>query len=269
MPKPKVFLSHIHSEKDLAIKLKDELLDQHLLAALDIFVSSDSSTNLAGTSWLHNIEDSLTTAQVILILASPFSIERPWINVEAGAGWIRYLQAKYHGGTPVYIMPLCHSGLNPGQLPLPWSTFNAVQLRTQGGLYAILDTCARAAGLGRSPQPDLSTLLRDIIKLEEFYSKYREIAQRINNVAKALGIQPNDFLPPVPVGEISVLRKVPQGALFQAEPDLIWLKSNGHIEYVQGSILTQAGGTNSGTFIDVHFRPTDTFIQDTLPKLQL
>jgi hypothetical protein len=168
MPKPKVFLSHIHSEKELAMKLRDELLDQHLLGALDVFVSSDSSTNLPGTSWLKNVEDSLATAQVILILASPLSIERPWINLEAGAGWIRYLQARDHGGTPVYLMPLCHSGLNPGQLPLPWSTFNAVELRTQGGLHAVLDTCARAAGLGRSPQPDLSTLLKDISKLEEY-----------------------------------------------------------------------------------------------------
>jgi len=162
MSKSKVFLSHTHSEQELATKIKDELLDPHLLGALDIFVSSDSTTNLPGTSWLHNIEDSLTMANVILILASPSSIQKPWINIEAGAGWIRYLQARDHGGTPVYVMPLCHSGLSPGELPLPWSTFNAVELRTQGGLHNILDTCARAAGLGRSPKPDLSELLENI-----------------------------------------------------------------------------------------------------------
>jgi hypothetical protein len=106
MSKPKVFVSHIHSEEELAKVVSNDLLDPHLLGALDVFVSSDSATNPGGTSWLNNVEDNLREAEVLLILASPFSIDRPWINVEAGAGWVRYLQARAAGTEPVSVMPL-------------------------------------------------------------------------------------------------------------------------------------------------------------------
>jgi hypothetical protein len=173
LPKPTAFLSHIHPEAALAKLVRSDLLDRHLLSAVDVFVSSDPATNPGGTSWLHNVEDKLRTAEVILILASPTSIERPWINVEAGAGWVRYLEARATGKEPVSVMPLCHSGLTPGQLPLPWSTFNAVEIRTIGGLQAVLDTCARAAGI-RSPTPDLSALAAQVQRIELGYTFWGE-----------------------------------------------------------------------------------------------
>jgi hypothetical protein len=171
--KPTAFLSHIHNEADLAKVIRVDLLDAHLLSAVEVFVSSDPSTNPGGTSWLHNVEDKLRTAEVILILASPTSIERPWINVEAGAGWVRYLEARASGAEPVSVMPLCHSGLTPGKLPLPWSTFNAVEIRTEGGLQAVLDTCARAANI-RSPRPDLSAIATRIQAIELGYTFWDE-----------------------------------------------------------------------------------------------
>lgn len=53
----------------------------------------------------------LNLASVHVILCSPESVARPWIQFEAGAAQIR--------GIP--IIPICHSGLTPAQLPVPLS----------------------------------------------------------------------------------------------------------------------------------------------------
>jgi len=53
----------------------------------------------------------LNKAHIHIVLASPDSVERKWINFEAGAAHVR--------GIP--IIPLCHSGLTPAQLPVPLS----------------------------------------------------------------------------------------------------------------------------------------------------
>ena len=40
---------------------------------------------------------------------------RPWVNIELGAAWIKR----------VPIIPLCHSGLTPSDLPWPFADFHA------------------------------------------------------------------------------------------------------------------------------------------------
>lgn len=266
MAKPKVFLSHIHAEEDLAKLIRNDLLDPHLLSALDVFVSSDPAANPGGTSWLNNIEDNLREADVILILASPTSISRPWINVEAGAGWVRYLQARSAGTEPVSVMPLCHSGLTPGQLPLPWSTFNAVEVRTEGGLQAVLDTCARAANI-RSPRPNLGGLATEVQRLEKHYTIYREIERRIQSVVTNVGLNVDMFKNVPPPGKVWVGR-VRQSVLHSSEADLLWLMNEGYISYSQGSVNVSVGGPNAGTFIDISFAPTPKFL-GILPNLSI
>jgi hypothetical protein len=269
MPKPKVFLSHIHAEEELAKLIQNQLLDTHLLGALDVFVSSDPTTNPGGTSWLNNVEDNLRAAEVLLILASPFSIIKPWINVEAGAGWVRYLQARAAGTEPVSVMPLCHSGLTQGQLPLPWSTFNAVEIRTEGGLHSVLDTCARAAKI-RSPRPNLAAIATEVQRLESFYTKFRDVERRLRSVVAQLGCNVSVLktLPPPP-NQLWAVNGVPQSVLMSAELDLLWLVSEGHILYSQGTVRMMLGGLGGGTSVDIGVAPTANFIANVLPHLAL
>jgi hypothetical protein len=44
MSKPKILLSHVEEENELARLIKDDLIDKHLLEVVDVFVSSDSTT---------------------------------------------------------------------------------------------------------------------------------------------------------------------------------------------------------------------------------
>lgn len=99
MDKPVVFISHITEEKEMAMELK-KLIEESFLGMLDVFVSSDENSISSGSKWLDNITSALSSCAIELILCSPNSVKRPWINFEAGAGWVR----------DIPVIPLCHSG---------------------------------------------------------------------------------------------------------------------------------------------------------------
>lgn len=108
MTKKIVFISHVTEEKELAIKTK-ELIETSFLGMIEVFVSSDEHNVSLGQKWLDNITNSLKTCAIEIILCSPKSISRPWINFEAGACWIR----------DIPVIPFCHSGMIPSKLPMP------------------------------------------------------------------------------------------------------------------------------------------------------
>lgn len=271
MPKPKVFISHIHAEADLARMINDKLIEPHLLGTPDVFVSSDPSTNPSGTSWLSNIEDALVDATVLLIIASPRSVSKPWINIEAGAAWLRSLQARKNSNfPPVYVMPLCHSGLTPGRLPLPWSTFNAVELRTAGGLQQVLETIARAADI-RAPHPDLNPLVDEIMALEQRYMVYDEVERQIGELVTALGPQYLDvFKKAPPPGQFWGIPLVRISTIAAIDATLLALKQANHIDVQLGSLVAHGGGPHGAYQAqDVRIRPTDQFLNNILPHLKL
>jgi hypothetical protein len=106
----RAFISHISEEAKVAAKLK-ESLDQDFLGNLNVFVSSDGESIAAGEDWLKSIDEALRSSALLIILCSPGSIRRPWINFESGAAWM----------LKVPIIPLCHAGLTPNDLPMPLS----------------------------------------------------------------------------------------------------------------------------------------------------
>ncbi|PYV95030.1 MAG: toll/interleukin-1 receptor domain-containing protein, partial [Acidobacteria bacterium] len=84
----RAFISHITEEAGVAAKLKAALA-RDFLQMLDVFVSSDGESISAGDDWLKSIDNALQQSALMLILCSPSSIRRPWINFEAGAAWMR------------------------------------------------------------------------------------------------------------------------------------------------------------------------------------
>lgn len=112
MARPLVFLSHITEEAAFAQVVKT-VVEDHLLNGVELYISSDPSINRGGDQWFRNVEDSLVQCSALLMVVSPVSIQRPWVNIEAGAAWMRHLQA--HGGAARFpVMPLCHTGLPHG-----------------------------------------------------------------------------------------------------------------------------------------------------------
>ncbi len=86
MQKPLVFISHITTEKEIAIALKG-LVEQAFLGMVDVFVSSDPNSIAMGGRWLNDITYGLKTCVIEIVLAGPLTVTCPWINFEAGAGW--------------------------------------------------------------------------------------------------------------------------------------------------------------------------------------
>ncbi len=100
--RPRIFISHISEEKAPAAQLK-RALTRDFLGLVDVFVSSDTESISAGEEWLQSVAKALRECAAVVILCSPESVKRPWINVEAGAAWMR----------DIPLVPVCHLGLLP------------------------------------------------------------------------------------------------------------------------------------------------------------
>ena len=85
----------------------------------------------------------------MVVLCSPESIARPWINFEAGAAWVK--------GIP--LIPACHQGLAPRQLPVPLSLRQGVSLSEVDGVSRLYDRLAVTLRC-RVPQRDFASLAR-------------------------------------------------------------------------------------------------------------
>jgi hypothetical protein len=104
----RIFISHISEESETALRLK-AALEADFLGMLDVVVSSDTDSIAAGEQWLASVDAALQEAAMLLILCSAASVARPWINFEAGAAWMRKIP----------LVPVCHAGLTPRDLPMP------------------------------------------------------------------------------------------------------------------------------------------------------
>src|SRR5262249_46357706 len=121
--KKRVFISHIAEEREIAERLK-AALTRDFLRMLDVFVSSDTESIAAGEEWLESIEHALRECTIVVILCSPESIRRPWINFEAGAAWMR----------DIPLIPVCHLGLRARDLLMPLSLRQGIALDDAEGL---------------------------------------------------------------------------------------------------------------------------------------
>ena len=138
----RAFISHITEEAGVAAKLKAALA-RDFLQMLDVFVSSDGESISAGDDWLKSIDNALQQSALMLILCSPSSIRRPWINFEAGAAWMWRIP----------LIPLCHAGLTPGDLPAPLSFRQGLLLTESRGLRQLYARIAQELGCAK---PDSS-----------------------------------------------------------------------------------------------------------------
>ena len=112
----KAFVSHIAEESEFASVIK-KWAEASFLRLFEVFVSSVPGDITAGNQWFQSLEQELNDSKVILVICSPLSVGRLWINFEAGAGWIK--------GIPV--IPICHSGMTRGALPMPLVFFHAIE----------------------------------------------------------------------------------------------------------------------------------------------
>jgi hypothetical protein len=131
----RIFISHISEEAPLA-SLISERLETDFLGLVKPFVSTDTDSIAAGSNWLKSIDEALKSAKVLLVLCSKSSVNRPWINFEAGAAWLRKIP----------IVPLCHSDLAPSELPMPLSLLQGTAVSDPDGVKRLYKLIAETIG---------------------------------------------------------------------------------------------------------------------------
>ena len=134
----KVFLSHITEEGPLAAAMKSALED--VVDHLEVFVSGVDIQ--LGLVWLNALDRAFDNSIAVLVLCSPRSITRPWVNFESGGGWGRRIQ----------VIPICHGGLTKKELPYPFSIFQPLTLARgpKGARISFVRSSARfAVALGK------------------------------------------------------------------------------------------------------------------------
>lgn len=129
-----IFISFIHEEEPVARAVRDFL--EALVPGAKAFFSSDQWQVYAGEDWLKKICDALRAAKVVILLLSKESVARPWVNFEAGAGWL----------TDKHVIPACFKGLSKATLPKPYSSLQAINLNEPDDQHYLLHSVCHYLG---------------------------------------------------------------------------------------------------------------------------
>jgi len=166
MQKPLIFISHITEEKEIALGLK-KLVQGTFLNMIDVFVSSDPTSIKMGRKWLEEITLALKTCAVEIILASPRSVTRPWINFEGGSAWVR----------DIPVIPLCHSGMVPTKLPAPLGALQAATATEEPELALVFPVLAEAIGC-TLPEIRYSEFIETVKKFEQESHDFQRMTEQ-------------------------------------------------------------------------------------------
>jgi len=174
MQKLRIFLSHITIESKLADVIKGHLV-RDFIGLVDVFVSSDRTSIPVGAKWLSEITEALNRADLHIVFCSPGSVGRPWINFEAGAAHLRALP----------IIPICHNGLTPSQLPVPLSEYEGILASDSQAYESFYGLIAKSLG---SDIPDVN-FVKYTQEVSGFESEY---TARRDNLGQACVFGPSN-----------------------------------------------------------------------------
>ncbi|MDV7787785.1 toll/interleukin-1 receptor domain-containing protein, partial [Enterococcus gallinarum] len=175
--KPKLFISHITEEKDLAKILKDDI-ERRFMGAIEVFVSSDGKSIAAGSEWFDTIKQGLNNSDLMLVLCSTNSVTRPWIPFELGAAWMK-------GINPI---PICHTDMLPEQLPSPISMLQGINLSDNERFKDLVDILHERTGL-KIPEEslyDFKALNEAVCRFEREYGVNAKANKALANILKSL-----------------------------------------------------------------------------------
>ena len=125
-----IFVSHFGPESPIALHLKKFILAS-FTPAIPVFVSSDYDSIPSG-EWFQKILEGLRKSEAIICLLSPVSIERRWINFEAGFGF----------GAESEVIPLVWGKLDKSAVGMPLGQLQARALGDPGDVKAMMKALA-------------------------------------------------------------------------------------------------------------------------------
>lgn len=112
----RVFLSHAAADRPIAERIAEEI--KGMLPDADVFVASRPGHIGTGEEWWPRIQHELREADAFLVLLTPSSITRPWINFECGAAWMAQRE----------LLTVSAAGLDRAKVPEPLKYFQITSL---------------------------------------------------------------------------------------------------------------------------------------------
>lgn len=245
MDKPYVFVSHISQEAKLAELLKTQI-SHDFLGMIDVFVSSDSTSITVGSKWLNDIDAALKNAKVELIICSEDSVSRPWINFEAGAGWVK--------GIP--IVPICHTGLRPVDLPIPLNMLQGIQASDSAGLQRVYELLAKQLGCA-VPNQAFADFIQSVKGFEREYGIVRRVRYHVSGLIKLLPDLRQIFQP-------SPAHKLASGSINnivfdKMQQHLDGLQKDGYLNYATDGGVSIAVGPGGGVMLDLKIQVNESY----------
>jgi TIR domain len=153
--KPQLFISHASTDGEFANALKAEL-DKVFGDALAVFSSSSPGAIGGGEDWLDNVEKRLASADAIVVIVTPVSVERPWLWFEVGATWLK----SRLGNCRIY--PLCVPEIDLNELPSPLNRLQARSIARADDLKLLFQELARQFGFGKVSAFRAASILKRI-----------------------------------------------------------------------------------------------------------
>jgi hypothetical protein len=140
-----IFISHASTDRTVAESLAARLAGPDVMT----FLASRPGDIRADAQWLPSIQTALREATAYVILLTPNSVVRPWVNFEFGAAWSS-------GKTYVLVRA---GGLAAEEIPLPLSSQQIYSLEDAGELKAVLHA------LGVTSAVDIDAMVSDVRSL--------------------------------------------------------------------------------------------------------
>lgn len=153
-----VFISHIGDESPIALELK-KLLNEVFTEAIPVFVSSDYESIVSGEEWYRRVVESIKSSKVVIVLISKESVDRPWVNFEAGVG----------AGSNSKIFPVAIRGFNLGDLKPPLQPLQARYINNADSIQAVI----RDVGVTINKRPQA-------FEAESFVAKIQALESRLH-----------------------------------------------------------------------------------------
>ncbi|MEK6967143.1 MAG: toll/interleukin-1 receptor domain-containing protein [Nanoarchaeota archaeon] len=139
--KPTVFISHATSDAEFAHAMQQEI-EKVFANGISVFCTSSPGAIPVGTDWLGNVEQKLASAQAVIAIITPVSIERPWLWFEIGATWSK----GRAGGCVIY--PLCTPEIDLFCLPSPLDRLQALSMGKANDLRLLFESLIKQFGFG-------------------------------------------------------------------------------------------------------------------------
>jgi hypothetical protein len=170
----KLFVSHISEEAPVA-QLLQEAMSRDFIGLVEFFTSSDIGSINAGENWLVAVQKAIKEADGVIVLCSNASVQRPWVQFELGAAWMRQIP----------ILPVCHSRFAVADLPLPLSLRQGIELETEAGMKRLYHSVAGILKLPLVPEPrDFAEFQKQLAEVETVTDEVEQYERHIDIILR-------------------------------------------------------------------------------------